>query len=80
MLILQALAKFILKWFKKIAVFWAEKRAFRAELAASNAVSWCRKNSWKAYRTPAKAALQGSFDVGPVLLPKMQLNAAMAVL
>ena len=79
MLIVQALAKNILKWFKKIAVFWAEKKVFWAEtVVASNAVSWCRKNGQKAYRTPAKAALQRSFEPGHVFISKMLLNALKA--
>jgi len=79
MLIVQALAKFILNEFKKIAVFWAEKGAFWAAIASkSNAASWAEINGWKAYRTPAKAALQRSFEPGHVFISKMLLNALKA--
>lgn len=79
MQIVQALAKNILNAFKKKGYFWAEKKVFWAEtVVASNAVSWCRKNGQKAQQLPSKAALQRSFGLWRVLLPKMLLNVLKA--
>ncbi len=77
--IMQILANFILKWFKKKGTFWAEKKVLRsAKVVASAAASWCRKNGWKAYRTLTTATLRGSFELGHILLPKMQLSVPKA--
>jgi hypothetical protein len=79
MLIIQALAKNILNEFKKIAVFGAEKKVLRsAKVAASAAASRCRKNGQKAQKLLAKAALQRSFELVHVFIPKLLLNALKA--
>ena len=75
--IMQILANFILKWFKKIAVFGAENKVLRsAKVAAVATASWCRKNGQKAQKLLAKAALQRSFELVHILLPKMLQNVS----
>jgi len=71
LLIVQTLAKNILKWFKKIAVFGAEKKVFWAETVVASAVaSRAEINGYKAYRMPSTATLQGSFELGHVIYIK----------
>jgi hypothetical protein len=77
LLIVQTLAKNILKWFKKIAVFGAEKRALRSTKVAAVA-SWYRNMAKRCQKLLAKAALQRSFEPGHVFISKMLLNALKA--